>query len=212
MLGRWSRWRRERVWRKAEERVLDTQPVTGDPRGARLGELLTETRRRVAVDDSGVLPTVRQAHVGRELGFVVTSDLPDLAARWLAAGLDTPLLRELAGHARSDAWGLDDLWRRVLEELPGPAVDGASPGGELAGVEWLPVELARWSRREVSAAHLTSRLLALQQEGQLHAVAGLDELVFVEELRWAPSATREASDQERDAILTELAADVLLGD
>ncbi|WP_380173232.1 hypothetical protein ACFEMC_02350 [Kineococcus sp. DHX-1] len=65
---------------------------------------------------------------------------------------------------------------------------------------------------EVSAEHLTSRLLALQQEGQFHALAGLDDLLFVEELRWAPSATREASDQERDAILTELAADVLLGD
>ncbi|MEW9263762.1 hypothetical protein AB1207_03295 [Kineococcus endophyticus] len=179
------------------------------PPGVRLRELLPATQRRVAADDAGVLPTVRQAVVGRELGFVLSSDLPGLAARWLAAGLDSPLMRELAGHARHDAWGLDDLWRRMLEELPGAAVDEAVPGEEPAGAEWLPVELARWSRGEITVEQVTSRLLALQQDGHVGAVAGLGELLLVEELRWAPSATREAGDHERDAILTGLAADVL---
>lgn len=166
-------------------------------------------QRRVGVDDAGVLPTVRQVQVGRSLGCVVTSELPDLAARWLALGLDTPLLRELAGHPRADAWGLEVLWRGVLEEMAGAGSDGVAGEGELAWVEWVPVELARWSRGEITSEHVSRRLLALQEQVQVAAVTGLGESILVEEELGAQCATVEACDAARDAALAELAADVL---
>lgn len=80
--------------------------------------------------------------------------------------------------------------------------------GELAWVEWVPVELARWSRGEITSEHVTHRLLALQEQVQVAAVTGLGESFLVEELG-AQCATVEACDAARDAALAELAADVL---
>lgn len=49
--------------------------------------------------------TPTEVEAARLHGLVLSSDLPDLAALWLATGVDTPALRELAGHSSDDAWG-----------------------------------------------------------------------------------------------------------
>jgi hypothetical protein len=60
--------------------------------------------------DGRVLPDLREAYVLYRLGFVRTDDLPDLAARWLAAGLvDNESFRLLAGHDPHDPAMLDML-------------------------------------------------------------------------------------------------------
>jgi hypothetical protein len=60
--------------------------------------------------DGRVLPDLREAYVLYRLGFVRTDDLPDLAARWLAAGLvDNESVRLLAGHDPHDPAMLDTL-------------------------------------------------------------------------------------------------------
>lgn len=61
--------------------------------------------------------TPQEVSAGLVMYSVLTSDLPDIAAWWLARGLDSPALRELAGAPPTDACGLDALWRRVADEL-----------------------------------------------------------------------------------------------
>lgn len=58
-----------------------------------------------------------EAAAARRLDIVLSSDLPDLAARWLVEGLDTPALRELAGYPRDDPWVIDTLWSHACDEL-----------------------------------------------------------------------------------------------
>lgn len=49
------------------------------------------------------------------------AELPDVTASWLAgSSLDTPALRELAGHPRSDVDGIRRLWAEVRGELDIP--------------------------------------------------------------------------------------------
>ncbi|NAZ84992.1 hypothetical protein [Kineococcus indalonis] len=156
-----------------------------------------------------MLMTVGQAEAGRLLGTVLSSDLPDLAARWLAVGLDTPALRELAGHPRHDARGVDASWRQVLREVPGLPEDGGACTGATAWVRVLPVELARWRRGEVTSEEATRRLLALQGTAETGAVAGMTELSLAEEGCSTPSSPSE-EDRRRDAVLAGMAADVLL--
>jgi len=56
------------------------------------------------------LPDLAQTLVLRQFGLIRTDQLPDLAARWLAADMtDSPSIRMLAGHNRSDPWQLDQL-------------------------------------------------------------------------------------------------------
>lgn len=52
----------------------------------------------------------------QQVGQLPPEDLPMLAAEWLAAGLDTPTLRELAGLHRDDR-SAAGLWPDVLAEL-----------------------------------------------------------------------------------------------
>ncbi len=155
--------------------------------------------------------TVGQAAAGRAVGTVLSSDLPDLAARWLTVGLDTPALRELAGHPCCDGYGIDALWQQVLAEVPGPPAEvGGAAAEEPAWVRVVPVELARWQRGEVSSQEATERLLALQETVRIGLLAGMDELFVVEEMRWEWSTQPLDSDRERDAILAVMAADVIV--
>lgn len=50
-------------------------------------------------------------------GSIRTSDLPDIAAWWLASGRDSPALRELGGAPPDDVWALDRLWERVADDV-----------------------------------------------------------------------------------------------
>lgn len=61
--------------------------------------------------------TPAEAAASRRLGRLLSSDLPDVAAVWLVEGLDTPALRELAGHVPDDPWVIDELWTHSLEQL-----------------------------------------------------------------------------------------------
>lgn len=51
------------------------------------------------------------------LGELLTEDLPEAGARALAAGKDSPSLRRLAGSTSRNAFELEDLLQRSLEEL-----------------------------------------------------------------------------------------------
>lgn len=76
-------------------------------------------------------------------------------------------------------------------------------------MDWVPVELVRWSRGEITSGHVSGRLLALQEQVQVAAVTGLGELFLVEEVLGTQRATVEACDAARYSALAELAADVL---
>lgn len=163
--------------------------------------------------------TPAQVAGGRFLGTVLTSDLPDLAARWLAAGLDAEALRELAGHPPGDAWGVEHSWTRVARELAQGALEGLEGLGGVgdcldedeAWLRVLPVELARWRLGEVSAAMVSGCLLRAGREStSANALVGLEELFWLEESWFDPAADPARLDRERDAILTTLADDVIL--
>src|ERR1700722_4890607 len=67
--------------------------------------------------DGRVLPDLTQTLVLPRLGLIRSDELPDLAARWLAAGMtDTESTRMLAGHPRHDPWGLDQLLSAAADE------------------------------------------------------------------------------------------------
>ncbi|MBB2925519.1 hypothetical protein [Cellulomonas cellasea] len=67
--------------------------------------------------DGSPLPNLSETAVLHTVGVIRTDQLPDLAARWLAADLvDTETVRMLAGHARHDPWSLEQLLRDVLDE------------------------------------------------------------------------------------------------
>lgn len=167
--------------------------------------------------------TPGQAAAARVLEKLLSSDLPDLAARWLTVGLDTPALRELAGHSPGDAWGVDQLWRQALSQLQaGTSGASATSGAAAADAgEWLsaeeawltvvPVELARWRLGEVSAVQTSESLLrAGRDSAEVTALVGLDDLFWLEEWRFEPSADQERLDRERVALLNRLADDVIL--
>jgi hypothetical protein len=67
--------------------------------------------------DGRALPDLTQTLVLHRLGLIRSDELPDLAARWLAAGMtDTESTRMLAGHPRQDPWGLDQLLNAAADE------------------------------------------------------------------------------------------------
>lgn len=67
--------------------------------------------------DGRVLPDLAEAVVLHRLGLVRSDDLPDLAARWLAADLvDTESVRMLAGHDPNDPWMLEKLLADSVSE------------------------------------------------------------------------------------------------
>ena len=85
---------------------------------------------------AGVLePELAAALLARRL--LPPEELPMLAAHWLAAGLDGPALRELAGLSRRDPH-VRELWAATLGEL-GVVPDA---GGERAAVVWAARQVA----------------------------------------------------------------------
>jgi len=58
------------------------------------------------------MPDLAETVVLHRLGLLRSDDLPDLAARWLAADLaDGESVRQLAGHDPHDPWGLEHCSR-----------------------------------------------------------------------------------------------------
>jgi hypothetical protein len=87
--------------------------------------------------DGRALPDLTQTLALRQVGLIRTDQLPDLAARWLAADMtDTPSTRMLAGHHPSDPWGLDQLLAAVAAEAATTApADPASL--QAIAVDWV---------------------------------------------------------------------------
>jgi hypothetical protein len=85
--------------------------------------------------DGQALPDLCETAILHRLGLIRTDQLPDLAARWLAADLvDTPSTRILAGHDRHDPWGLEQLLADALTEA------GASPATAPDAVQQVAVD------------------------------------------------------------------------
>jgi hypothetical protein len=84
-----------------------------------------------------VLPDLREAYVLYRLGFVRTDDLPDLAARWLAADLvDNEPVRLLAGHDPHDPAMLDTLIANSVTEA-GVTIPSESAELQAIAVDWV---------------------------------------------------------------------------
>lgn len=62
-------------------------------------------------------PTPAQAQALFASGLLVVEDLPDIAAQWLAEGMDSESLRVLAGATNDDRDDIRDLWMATLQEM-----------------------------------------------------------------------------------------------
>ncbi|MDV8148935.1 hypothetical protein [Arthrobacter sp. B10-11] len=62
-------------------------------------------------------PTPAQAMALLASGLLEVDDFPDVAAQWLAYGMDSESLRMLAGADQEDRADIRDLWTAALEEL-----------------------------------------------------------------------------------------------
>jgi len=67
-------------------------------------------------------PTPAQAMALLASGLLSVGDFPDIAAQWLADGMDSENLRMLAGADQEDPDDIRDLWTATLEELDIQAV------------------------------------------------------------------------------------------
>jgi hypothetical protein len=91
--------------------------------------------------DEPFLPNPAEALVLHQQELLLTDELPDLAARWLASDLtDTDNVRMLAGHDRHDPWGLEALLRDVVEET-GMGVPDTPAQRQRIAVAWVT---SRW--------------------------------------------------------------------
>ncbi|MGX7678746.1 hypothetical protein ACSMXN_07590 [Jatrophihabitans sp. DSM 45814] len=59
----------------------------------------------------------QEVSAGLVTGTIRVSDLPAVAAWWLADDRDTPALRELGGAPTDEPWTLEALWERFIDEL-----------------------------------------------------------------------------------------------
>src|SRR4051794_2312874 len=91
--------------------------------------------------DGQVLPDLAETVVLYQLGLVRSDELPDIAARWLAAELpDTDSVRILAGHARGDRWALEQLLMESVNEAQ-VMVPTTPVERQRIAVDWIS---ARW--------------------------------------------------------------------
>jgi hypothetical protein len=124
--------------------------------------------------DGRALPDLTQTLVLRHLGLIRTDQLPDLAARWLAADMtDSPSTRMLAGHNPNDPWGLDQLLAEAAAETGTTAPTGPASLQGIA-VEWVT---ATWrDNHDTRAAVATlARLGETYPDFDLGLFIGLDD-------------------------------------
>lgn len=108
--------------------------------------------------DGRVLPDLAEVLVLHELGLIRTDELPDLAARWLAAEMvDTESSRILAGHDRRDPGSLEVLLSDVASEAGVVLVPRDSASVEAIAVSWV-VENWRDDRDTWAAVQTLARL------------------------------------------------------
>ncbi len=111
--------------------------------------------------DGTPLPNLGETAVLHTLGLITTDQLPDLAARWLAADLlDSEVVRMLAGHDRHDPSSLEQLLEDALREAD------VEPPQEAVLIESIAVDYvtARWRHDRDTAAAVA----ALARLGETH--------------------------------------------
>jgi hypothetical protein len=124
--------------------------------------------------DGRVLPDLTQTLALHQLGLIRSDELPDLAARWLAAGMtDTESTRMLAGHPRQDPWGLDQLLGAAADEASTAAPTDPAAIEDIA-VSWVA---SRWlDDQDTRAAIRTlARLGETNPDLNLGRFIGLDD-------------------------------------
>jgi hypothetical protein len=107
---------------------------------------------------------LRSALVRLTVGQQPTEELPDLAARALAKGIDVPALRELAGLSRIDVREARDLFLLAMEQL------GAN------------VPVSRWDAVRFWAAEIVNGALTPYEGARLIWFHGYLELDCPDEL------------------------------
>lgn len=118
--------------------------------------------------DGGVLPDLVETVVLHRLGLVRSDDLPDLAARWLAAELvDSESVRMLAGHDRNDPWALEKLLAEAMGQR-------SLPDAQDVAVDWV-TSLWRQSGETRWAVSTLARLGESEPEFDLGLFIGLDD-------------------------------------
>jgi hypothetical protein len=149
--------------------------------------------------DGRALPDLAQTLVLRQLGLIRTDQLPDLAARWLAADMtDSPSTRMLAGHNPSDPWRLDQLLAEAAAETrTTPPTDPASL--QATAVDWVTTT---WrDNHDTRAAIATlARLGETYPDFDLGLFIGLDDEWNGGRGRLEPDL-KAAAEQEIDHIL-----------
>ena len=124
--------------------------------------------------DGSVLPDLPETVVLHRLGLVRTDDLPDLAARWLAADLvDTESVRMLAGHDRNDPWMLEKLLADCVAEAE-VIVRSSAPDVQAIAVDWV-TSTWRDSGDTRWAVSTLARLGETDPEFDLGLFIGLDD-------------------------------------
>ena len=149
--------------------------------------------------DGRALPDLTQTLVLRQLGLIRTDQLPDLAARWLAADMtDTPSTRMLAGHHPRDPWNLDQLLADAAAEtgITAPADPAAL---QAIAVDWVTTTWAHDHDTRAAIATL-ARLGQTHLDFDLGLFIGLDDEW---DGGWGRSETdlKAAAEQEIDHIL-----------
>ncbi|SDS94338.1 hypothetical protein SAMN04489743_1272 [Pseudarthrobacter equi] len=120
--------------------------------------------------------SVRMVFLRDQIGHVPSKQYPDIAADLLVHGYDSPALRELAGHPRSDPLGARDLWLQARQELGRPFEDDSVARRVLVR-NWLH-EIVDGTLAPRTGAGLTFRegWLALGQPTELdHLVVLMDD-------------------------------------
>ena len=132
--------------------------------------------------DNPAMPTPAPALVAAwfALGTLPTERVPMWAAQWLAAGLDGPSLRVLAGLSGSDPHDVRDLLPDVLGEVgaPVPAVNVATATVAYDNLARLCLDgLAseRWVTQKVEELYVNSGYDNDLLEPPLGAVYGLED-------------------------------------
>ncbi|HLK74595.1 MAG TPA: hypothetical protein VKU77_13200 [Streptosporangiaceae bacterium] len=115
-----------------------------------------------------------QTIVLRQLGLIRTDQLPDLAARWLAADMtDTPATLMLAGHNPRDPWKLDQLLAEAAAETRTTAPTDLAVLQEIA-VDWVT---ATWEDNHDTRTAIATlaRLGVTHPDFDLGLFIGLDD-------------------------------------
>ena len=106
-------------------------------------------------------PTPAQAMALFASGLLYVEDFPDIAAQWLADGMDSANLRILAGANHDDPDDVRDLWTATVQDLQIQAV----PLESLWSLIWA-YELASWKSGDRTSQQVLEDVVAyLQADG-----------------------------------------------